>query len=211
MDGETSSAQETAATGGRRGSRSAHRPWVESLLDADARVLRRVHALSGGPADGVMRAFTFLGNHQTWWAHTAAVAFFVGLLPAALLGGGSGAAAIVAQAIKRTVRRRRPDVGLVGFEASSENPDVYSFPSGHTCGAVGGAVAVAFASPTVAMVFAGLAICIAFSRMYLGAHYPLDVLFGVLVGILSGWASALVILALWPTLTEALSLPATIL
>jgi undecaprenyl-diphosphatase len=196
--------------GGRRPSRTQHRAWIEALLDADARLLRRIHGLAGGSADGIMRAFTWLGNHQIWWAHTAAVALFVGLLPAALLGGGSGAAAVVAQGIKRSVRRRRPDAALLGFEASSENPDRFSFPSGHTCGAFGGAVALAFVSPPVAAAFGVLAVGIAFSRMYLGAHYPLDVAVGALVGVVSGWVSAHVILAIWPELVETLALPASL-
>ncbi len=69
---------------------------------------------------------------------------------------------------------------------------------------------MSFASPSLALVFALLAVCIAFSRMYLGAHYPLDVLAGALVGALSGWVSAFVILAVWPTLSVSLGLPTTI-
>ena len=153
-----------------------------------------------------MRGLTWLGNHYTWWMHTAAVAYFFGWLPAALLGGGSGAAALVAQAIKRSVRRRRPNVGLLEFQASSENPDKFSFPSGHSSGAFGAAIAVAFVAPVVGAIYGVLAIGIAFSRLYLGAHYPLDVAAGVLVGIVSGWASAETIIWAWPHLIETLGL-----
>jgi undecaprenyl-diphosphatase len=157
-----------------------------------------------------MRALTWLGNNRTWYVHTIVVALFVGLLPGALLGGGAAAAAIVAQGIKRSVRRRRPDAALLGFEASSQNPDRYSFPSGHACGAVGGAIAVAFVSPTVGLVFGALAVGVSFSRLYLGAHYPLDVLVGVVVGALTGWAAAVIILWIWPALVDLLGLPATV-
>jgi undecaprenyl-diphosphatase len=181
---------------------------MKALLEADARWLRRIHSLAGGRADAPMRSLTWLGNHYTWWLHTAAVAFFFGWLSAALLGGGSGAAALVAQAIKRSVRRRRPDVGLLEFQASSANPDKFSFPSGHSSGAFGAAVAVAFVAPMLGLVYGLLAVGIAFSRLYLGAHYPLDVAVGVLVGIFSGWISAEVILWVWPTLLTLLELPA---
>ena len=74
---------------------------MEALLEADAVWLRRIHSLSGGKGDPSMRALTWLGNHYTWWMHTALVAYLFGWLEAALLAGGSGAAAVVAQAIKR--------------------------------------------------------------------------------------------------------------
>lgn len=66
-------------------------------------------------------------------------------------------------------------------------PQDYSFPSGHT--------ASSFAAVTVlylmgvkrwywALVPAGL---IAFSRMYLDVHFPIDILGGIFVGILCGF------------------------
>lgn len=179
---------------------------MQALLEADARWLRRIHALSGGKGDPSMRALTWLGNHYTWWLHTGLVAWLAGFLPAALLAGGSGAAAVVAQGIKRSVRRRRPDAALWGFEASSENPDRYSFPSGHTSGAFGAAVAVAFVAPAVGLAYLVLALGIAFSRLYLGAHYPLDVAAGVLVGVFSGWATAETIIWAWPDLVASVGL-----
>ena len=65
----------------------------------------------------------------------------------------------------------------------------YSFPSGHT--------AASFASVS-ALYFAGrkrmaagaliVSVLIAFSRMYLYVHYPTDVLGGIAVGVLAGYA-----------------------
>ncbi len=147
-----------------------------------------------------MRLATWLGNSLTWWLHTAVVWVIFGFEEAAFLGGGSGAAAVVAQGFKRSIRRRRPNVGLEGFEASARNPDVYSFPSGHTCGAVGGAVAVSFVSPMLGSIYGVLAGFIAFSRIYLGAHYPFDVLGGALIGAVSGWATAELLMRILPEL-----------
>lgn len=178
----------------------AYSPWVAALLAWDGRMLRRIHGWSRPGLDPLMRTATWLGNSLTWWFHTALIFVLFDATTAALLGGGSGAAAIVAQGFKRTIRRRRPNVGLDDFEASAINPDRYSFPSGHTCGAVGGAVAVYWSNPELAAAYGGLAGVIAFSRMYLGAHYPLDVLGGALIGALSGWLSAEVIVRVLPEL-----------
>src|SRR5690606_12377773 len=148
---------------------------LRGVIAWDRRTLRRIAGWSRPWADPPMHVFTWLGNSLTWWLHTALVWWLAGPVAGALLGGGSGAAALVAQAFKRSIRRRRPSVTLVGFQARARNPDRYSFPSGHTCGAVGGAIAVAFVSPLLAAIYGGLAVFIAISRMYLGAHYPLDV------------------------------------
>ena len=54
-------------------------------------------------------------------------------------------------------------------------PKDYSFPSGHT------GASFAFAT-TVFLYDKKLALCIAYSRMYLGVHYPTDIIGGVILG-----------------------------
>ncbi|MFL5270448.1 MAG: phosphatase PAP2 family protein, partial [Anaeromyxobacteraceae bacterium] len=95
---------------------------------------------------------------------------------------GSTLGALGAQVLKRTLNRARPTRAIAGFQALAEDPDAFSFPSGHTAAAVAVAVALAGepwgAGPLALLLATGIAL----SRVYLGAHYPFDVLVGGVVG-----------------------------
>lgn len=92
--------------------------------------------------------------------------------------------------LKPLVARTRPYDVLQLIQPLIENPHDFSFPSGHS--AVSFAGAWAFFRSTgrkwgvPALVLAAL---IALSRLYVGVHYPTDVLFGALTGALLGEAS----------------------
>ncbi|MGO9232187.1 MAG: phosphatase PAP2 family protein [Bryobacteraceae bacterium] len=108
------------------------------------------------------------------------------------LAAGSLGAEAVAQLLKALIHRPRPEVffGLVPAET-------YSFPSGHAFvpavffWIVADALAVGarWRAAVVAM-----AAVLGFSRVYLGYHYPSDVV--------AGWALAVVWLAFWTTIAD---------
>jgi len=109
-----------------------------------------------------------------------------------LLVSGSLSAEVVAQALKTLIHRARPEVffGLVPTET-------YSFPSGHAFVATvyfGILAGVLAAGARWRAVVAVMAAFLGFSRVYLGYHYPSDVV--------AGWALAAVWLALWPTVAD---------
>ena len=66
-------------------------------------------------------------------------------------------------------------------------PDDYSFPSGHAASSFAAALALSRGWPAGAVGWFALATFIAYTRVYLGVHYPLDVVCGALVGIACGW------------------------
>jgi undecaprenyl-diphosphatase len=86
---------------------------------------------------------------------------------------------------------------LVGENRPSEPdplvsiPHSHSFPSGHTATAVAGAVVLSVLAPRAAPLFVLLAAGVAYSRLYVGAHFPLDVVGGAVLGA----ATALLLLA----------------
>lgn len=87
--------------------------------------------------------------------------------------------------LKNIIVRPRPFNMLTQLQVLILRPNDYSFPSGHTANSF--AVAGVFYYygnkkwGIAALIFAGL---IGFSRLYLGVHYPSDVLCGALLGLL---------------------------
>jgi undecaprenyl-diphosphatase len=90
------------------------------------------------------------------------------------------ASSLLATLLKDLTDRQRPvDHPLVTEPTSS------SFPSGHAATSFACAATLApFASRTGAIVLYVLAAAIAYSRVYVGVHYPLDVLAGAALGLL---------------------------
>jgi undecaprenyl-diphosphatase len=70
-------------------------------------------------------------------------------------------------------------------------PHSHSFPSGHTATAFAGATVLARLLPRGAPAFYLLALAVAYSRLYVGVHFPLDLVGGAVVGV----ATALLLLA----------------
>jgi undecaprenyl-diphosphatase len=161
---------------------------VERLLQADEAILRRVRGWEVPGITRLMRTLTRLGDASTW--------ILLGLVLLAsggsavrhgeLLAHGALIATGLAQLLKRTCRRPRPTSGIRGFTALAENPDTFSFPSGHTAVAFGVATALAGQGTALGMVMALTAAGVGLSRVYLGAHYPLDVGVGALLGGIAG-------------------------
>ena len=90
--------------------------------------------------------------------------------------------------IKKLVKRPRPYTILKDVKRNKNDlafTDPYSFPSGHTSTAFSMATSLTLRYPDNAMLITGLyfySSVIALGRIYLGVHYPSDVLGGMLVG-----------------------------
>lgn len=86
-----------------------------------------------------------------------------------------------AELLKSAVGERRPQLPqpLIGI------PHSKSFPSGHAATSFACATVLAVLVPRAAPFFFMLAVAIAYSRLYVGVHWPLDVIAGALIGLVT--------------------------
>lgn len=90
--------------------------------------------------------------------------------------------------LKGFFSRNRPPETLGTIFVAGQPPD-HSFPSGHATFAWALAVVLAAKEPRAKYFFYLLATLISLSRIYLGVHYPADVVFGTVVGVTIGLIS----------------------
>jgi undecaprenyl-diphosphatase len=151
-----------------------------------------------GPVDWLFVALTVAGYAGLLWVLAAPLLARLGglalLVPTALTAGTVWTADLLAQAGKAIVDRPRP-YRVVPEAHPLVSTDVgSSFPSGHAATSFAGAVILAYLFRRGVPWLFVLAVAVAFSRVYVGAHYPADVLAGALLGSAVGLVVVLAVL-----------------
>jgi membrane-associated phospholipid phosphatase len=166
--------------------------FLRPLIDVDTEVFLQINKQHYAPLDQFMILITQFGRELVW--PIVIVVLF-------MFGGATGkkAALIMMLAMivlipigmlsKEIVARPRPFIPDTEVILAADSQ--FAYPSGHSLIVVAGAtvsVAVLFRNSSwkmkaVTMTLAVEASIVCFSRIYVGAHYPLDVLGGILLGI----------------------------
>lgn len=136
-----------------------------------------------------MRWLTHLADKGWLWIALAVfLLFFKKTRKAGVLGLCALAVGflITNVALKNLVARPRPWLTVSGLTILIRKPTDYSFPSGHTCASFAAALSFYKMLPNKNWGIAAivLATLIAFSRLYLGVHYPTDVIGGFVIAFL---------------------------
>lgn len=164
---------------------------IQSLLQLDESLLLWIQYYCRTPfLTSVFLFITHLGDHGGIWVALTCVLLIpkktraVGVM---LLLSLVASLLINNVILKNLVVRIRPYEVIQQLTLLIEQQTDFSFPSGHTASSFAAAVVIwqelSHRYGTAALI---LAVCIGFSRLYLGVHYPSDVIFGALSGILIG-------------------------
>ena len=134
----------------------------------------------------IMKLITHLGDKGLFWILIAIVMlFFKKTRPLGIMAGIALVFSVLINnvLIKPNVGRIRPYEVVDGLKLLIEKQDDPSFPSGHSGASFAAAVVFLVKGPKKigipAIIMAAL---IAFSRLYVGVHYPTDVITGIITG-----------------------------
>ncbi len=145
--------------------------------------------------DRVMLGFTHIGNGIAGLA-IALIAFWAGdRLLAYELVLGILTLWLAVELTKTLLHRRRPFLRLAQARIVGRQAGGRSFPSGHTSQVFFMATLIIqhFHAPAwAALPLYGIALLVGLTRMYVGAHYPRDVLAGAILGSIWGLLGAIV-------------------
>jgi undecaprenyl-diphosphatase len=173
------------------------RGLLEPVVRLDCELFAWVAAGHTPWLDRTLPRLSRSANHSGLWIGIAGCLWARGRRRDAVRGLASIAVTslVVNEGLKRVVRRPRPSLrGVPVVRRVRVAPLTTSFPSGHAASAAAFATGVAVELPRAGVPLGVLAAAVGGSRVYVGVHYPLDVLVGAGIG--AGLARG--IARLWP-------------
>jgi membrane-associated phospholipid phosphatase len=177
-----------ADPGARRSLRARLRggPIARAIARVDVRLYRLLREdAQSARFEQSIRRFSNLGEHAGLWLALGATGAAVDPRRRERWLHAAGAvlvAYVINTALKLVVRRKRPHVEKL--PALISTPTSLSFPSAHASSSFAAARAYSALMPGAPLY--AVATAMALSRVYLGVHYPSDIVAGALLGTLVG-------------------------
>ena len=166
---------------------------LDKILQLDGELLVAIQGLHMSWLDPIVSVYTKLGDAGLLWiALSLVMLLWKPTRKAGVLALGAMILGLVVTniTIKPLLSRPRPWLDWPIVPLVTEK-DPNSFPSGHTCAAFAAGLSWVRALPwrwgRIAAVAA--AVVMGLSRLYVGVHYPTDVLAGAVIGSLCAWAA----------------------
>lgn len=162
--------------------------FLQSVQNLDGEILLQIQQhLRTDMLTPFMKIVTFLGNGGWFWILCAVVLLAI---PKTRKTGYAAVLSLIFGVIvtnlllKNIVARPRPFAEIEALIPLIAKPTDFSFPSGHTTASFAVALVMLRMLPKkIGIPAVVLAALVAFSRLYLGVHYPTDVLAGFVVAL----------------------------
>ena len=162
--------------------------FLQSVQNLDGEILLQIQQhLRTDLLTPFMKGVTFLGNGGWFWILCAVVLLAI---PRTRKTGYAAVLSLIFGVIvtnlllKNIVARPRPFAEIEALIPLIAKPTDFSFPSGHTTASFAVALVMLRMLPKkIGIPAVVLAALVAFSRLYLGVHYPTDVLVGFVVAL----------------------------
>jgi undecaprenyl-diphosphatase len=165
---------------------------MNALIDLDRELF---HAINHGWANPVLDAvYPWITRLQNLWPFLVVLAALL-----ATKGGPRGRRCLLliavavaisdplaVRVVKPLVERERPCVELSDVRLLASRKSSLSFPSAHAVNLFAAATVIAHHFRRIGILALGIAAFVSFSRVYIGVHYPGDILGGALLGVAVG-------------------------
>ena len=173
----------------------------DAIFNFDRAILLWIqNNLRGGILDPIMVFITHLGDKGLFWivltllllcfrktrkaGVTSAISMLIGLIVVNLI-------------LKNWIARIRPYVKIEDLVLMIEQQKDFSFPSGHACNSLACAwVLFRCMKKQYGVPALVLAILITLSRIYVGVHYPTDIIVGAAIGVAAAELAIVIVKAL---------------
>ena len=158
-------------------------------MEFELNIIRAIQSIANPFLDGLFQFITMFGEEAILIPLIAVIYWAFNKKMGEYIAYASLTSVLVNGAIKDIFKAKRP-IGEPGIRSLRiETATGYSFPSGHTQGTASfwSAIAIYLKNNYMYGISALIIILVAISRLYLGVHYPKDVLFGAIFGILTSF------------------------